>query len=247
MMENKLDQVSDIHVCLLCGCSIAQRQSDKILRDNPNELQQSMIDIIKNRVAPRQVTASDRVCHACWLRTQREVRRMHRVESERIQRPASDVTDQEESSVVDEVRPHNVENESITQNVVIPGYKRAANSNRRCVFPDCSQTTLRSISDQFRAILIKDYRFYLPNLARVCDDHLNSNMWDTLYEADNSISSFSTDQIAHVFSFVNTFNVSLDLENPLEMDDRIFYYWFGYTKETFSILHSPFSLWVVVK
>ncbi|KAL4713584.1 hypothetical protein ACJJTC_005069 [Scirpophaga incertulas] len=98
-------QRGHIHVCLLCGCSIAQRQSDKILRDNPNELQQSMIDIIKNRVAPRQVTASDRVCHACWLRTQREVRRMHRVESERIQRPASDVTDQEESSVVDEEPP----------------------------------------------------------------------------------------------------------------------------------------------
>lgn len=43
------------HVCLLCGCSILRRQSDKILRDNPTDMQRSIIAIIENRLAPRQV------------------------------------------------------------------------------------------------------------------------------------------------------------------------------------------------
>lgn len=44
-----------INVCVLCGCSIARRQSDIILRENPTELQQNTINIIQGRLEPRQV------------------------------------------------------------------------------------------------------------------------------------------------------------------------------------------------
>ncbi|CAG4996456.1 unnamed protein product [Parnassius apollo] len=47
-------------VRLLCGCSILQRQSDRILRDNPMDLHQLMFTVIENRVAPRQVTETDK-------------------------------------------------------------------------------------------------------------------------------------------------------------------------------------------
>lgn len=43
------------HVCISCGRSIKRRPSDKIFRDNPTDLQQSMINIIQSRVVPRQV------------------------------------------------------------------------------------------------------------------------------------------------------------------------------------------------
>lgn len=43
------------NVCLLCGLSTLRRRSDKILRSNPSQLQQSMINIIESRVAPREV------------------------------------------------------------------------------------------------------------------------------------------------------------------------------------------------
>ncbi|CAG4984427.1 unnamed protein product [Parnassius apollo] len=66
-------------VCLLCGCSILQRQSDRILRDNPMDLHQLMFTVIENRVAPRQVTETDKVCHPCWLHTQREACHTHDV------------------------------------------------------------------------------------------------------------------------------------------------------------------------
>ncbi|CAG4990707.1 unnamed protein product [Parnassius apollo] len=66
-------------VCLLCGCSLLRRKSDRILRDNPMDLHKLMFTIIENRVAPRQVTETDKVCHPCWLRTQREARRTYDV------------------------------------------------------------------------------------------------------------------------------------------------------------------------
>lgn len=43
------------NVCMICGCSTVRRQRDRILRDNPTELQLTMIQIITARVAPRQV------------------------------------------------------------------------------------------------------------------------------------------------------------------------------------------------
>ncbi|KAL4702935.1 hypothetical protein ACJJTC_008345 [Scirpophaga incertulas] len=40
------------NACLLCGSSILNRRSDKILRENPNEMQQSIIDLITSKLAP---------------------------------------------------------------------------------------------------------------------------------------------------------------------------------------------------
>ncbi|CAG4938450.1 unnamed protein product [Parnassius apollo] len=101
-------------VCLLCGCSILRRQSDRILRDNPTDLQQLMFTIIENRVAPRQVTETDKVCHPCWLRTQREARRTHDVNRPQSATEESSTADM---PVVAEVEPSvsNEENEDVAK------------------------------------------------------------------------------------------------------------------------------------
>lgn len=88
-------------------------------------------------------------------------------------------------------------------------------------------TTQHSISDKLRAIILSNYKYYLPKEARICNDHLMANMWDTLFDSQNSYSKFTIQQIQHVFSFVNAFNPSIDFENIEEMDDRILEYWIG--------------------
>lgn len=42
-------------VCLICGRSLLNRQSDLILKENPSSLTLRMIDLIQNMVAPYQV------------------------------------------------------------------------------------------------------------------------------------------------------------------------------------------------
>lgn len=61
-------------------------------------------------------------------------------------------------------------------------------------------------------------------------------MWDTLFDSENSYATFTVQHIQHVFSFVNAFNASIDLENIDEMDDRVFQYWIGRTKHIFNLL-----------
>uniref|UniRef100_A0A2A4JAT5 Uncharacterized protein n=1 Tax=Heliothis virescens TaxID=7102 RepID=A0A2A4JAT5_HELVI len=161
-----------INVCLLCGCSLVRRQSDKVLKDNPTELQQDMINIIQMKIEPRQLTTSDKVCHACWLRTKREALRVNRVNE---MRPPEAMSQNENLSQNQETEVH--ENPQATDigrsdSIILPDYKRAAN----------------------------------------------------------------TEQVQHIFSFVNAFNPTLDFENIQEMDERIFEYWVGFSKEKINTL-----------
>ncbi|KAL4714678.1 hypothetical protein ACJJTC_012595 [Scirpophaga incertulas] len=59
-------------VCLVCGRSLLNRQSDHILREYPSSLILSMIHLIQNTVSPHEISPMDRVCHACWLRFRRK-------------------------------------------------------------------------------------------------------------------------------------------------------------------------------
>ncbi|KAL4706282.1 hypothetical protein ACJJTC_017449 [Scirpophaga incertulas] len=77
------------NACLLCGSSILNRRSDKILRENPNEMQQSIIDLITSKLAPREISSLDRICHTCWVRSQREIIRGN-LHNEN--RPLADIT-----------------------------------------------------------------------------------------------------------------------------------------------------------
>lgn len=120
-----------------------------------------------------------------------------------------------------------------TQSIVLPDYRRAANT---CVFPICNSTSFHGVSDKLRAIVLHNHHYYLSKLARVCSQHLTSNSWDTLYSSDNSLETFTVDQIQHVFSMVNAFYPSLDFDNIDDMDERVFEYWIGLSKEKFNIL-----------
>ncbi|CAH2109329.1 unnamed protein product [Euphydryas editha] len=112
--------------------------------------------------------------------------------------------------------------------VTLPDYRRAANTNHHYVFPNCGNDILRSISEKLRAIMLNTHNYYLPQQARVCDDHLMGNTLDTLFHSQNSYASFTVQQIQHVFSFVNALNVSIDFENVDEMDESVFQYWVGH-------------------
>lgn len=192
-------------VCLICGNSLLRRQSDKILKENPTELQQNMINIIQIRIEPRQLTPSDKVCHACWLRTKREALRANHVDEMRVQEGMPESQDP-----IQENEPHEVEpNVMSTKSIVLPDYKRAANTGNHCVFAECTNKgTLHGISDQLRAIILSHHKYYLPKLARVCNEHLALNSWDSLYESENSFNTFNTQHVQHIFSFVNAFNAT---------------------------------------
>ncbi|KAL4708097.1 hypothetical protein ACJJTC_009876 [Scirpophaga incertulas] len=129
------------NVCLLCGCSLIKKQSDKILRENPTELQQSIINIIMREREPRQITSSDRVCHTCWLRVTRQALRQNRLDESR---PAEAVLQPNEEQKQPLANPQiTVSVETANTNpseIILQDYRRAANTANHCVFASCNYT-----------------------------------------------------------------------------------------------------------
>ncbi|XP_045451013.1 uncharacterized protein LOC123659894 [Melitaea cinxia] len=64
-------QLGRRQVCSLCGRSILKRQSHSIVFDNPSEEQRQINTVIQTRIAPRQISSSDRICHSCWMSCKR--------------------------------------------------------------------------------------------------------------------------------------------------------------------------------
>ncbi|CAG4980978.1 unnamed protein product [Colias eurytheme] len=235
-------------VCVLCGLSILRRRSDLILRGNGSYLDRSIANIVQSRIAPREITSSQRICHPCWLKCRRSALRAQEIEGLRSSTPVEEI--RPEPDVSNQVIEHHVEAEEDRQEdsnvpdqpvaeIILQNYRRAANTASHCLFAGCVNTSLHTISDSFRATILGHYKFYIPLLARVCAEHLYGNNWDSLYDLPSSIKTFTVQQIEHVFSFVASEKTYLDfstLETIQEIDDNLFFYWIGRSKQDFIAL-----------
>ncbi|XP_052739022.1 uncharacterized protein LOC112046063 [Bicyclus anynana] len=116
--------------------------------------------------------------------------------------------------------------------IVMPTLRRAAETTSRCLFLKCNNSEKRRIPDSVRKHVIKKYNFYIPKSARICNYHMNTHLYYKLYAAENTIMTFSAAQIEEMV-FLLADDTQLDFQNPLNIDDHLFKYWFGRTKEEF--------------
>ncbi|KAL4721181.1 hypothetical protein ACJJTC_016701 [Scirpophaga incertulas] len=129
-------------VCLVCGRSLANRQSHVILRDQD----QAVIQIIQNRLSPRQVSQYDRSCHACWMSARREATRNQQVDEGRVDLPVN--TDQnipfEIQSVIDSVPSHHSRSQPGSPQPVVNEQPDVRNQNKDIVPDSPEPSTSRS-------------------------------------------------------------------------------------------------------
>lgn len=129
--------------------------------------------------------------------------------------------------------------ETVSGDITLGNYRRAANTASHCLFPQCGNNNLHSMADSFRATILSTYKYYIPVHSRVCTDHRHSNAWDILFDSSNSIRTFTAQQVEHVFSFVNAYKPNLDfssVEAVQLIEDNIFFFWTGRSKQDFFIL-----------
>ncbi|XP_047024539.1 uncharacterized protein LOC124633388 [Helicoverpa zea] len=125
--------------------------------------------------------------------------------------------------------------------IMLENYRRAANTASHCLFPQCNNINLHNMADSFRATILSTYQYYIPVHSRVCTEHRLSNQWSNLYNSSNSIRTFTLQQVEHIFSFVNAFKPYLDFTNVeaiQEIEDNIFFFWTGRSKQDFFTLVS---------
>ncbi|XP_072933637.1 uncharacterized protein [Epargyreus clarus] len=66
-----------------------------------------------------------------------------------------------------------------------------------------------------------------------------STEWDMLFNSQNSLRTFTAEQVEHAFSFINAFNTFLDfssMESVARIDDHLFHYWLGMNYQQFELL-----------
>lgn len=62
----------------------------------------------------------------------------------------------------------------------MPSYKRAPNTSSHCIFGACGNDNRRRIPKTIKLYMMTTHQLYIPQHARVCREHLESNMWDEL-------------------------------------------------------------------
>lgn len=111
------------------------------------------------------------MCHTCWVAAGRH--------QNSVQQQDDDM----------ETEPPVVGQSSIS----IAEYRKAANTSRRCMFPNCRSRNLLRIPEFMKKRQLIENKLYIPTSARVCNIHLDGNSWADLNELNDS--AFTADQI----------------------------------------------------
>lgn len=202
--------------------------------------------------------ATDKSCIPCWLRAQRQANSSVQINKgviDQVGEPAPSTSQATENSIQAEqpststkqeplrtVSP-TVPEEAITSTersgsikpacIALPTLRRAADTSRRCIFMKCNDQEKRTVPITIRKIIIKDFHFYIPPNARICNFHLTSNLFHELYNDENALSMFTAEHIEEIVFLLSEDN-SIDFHNPEKLDDHLFKYWFGRTKSEYN-------------
>lgn len=93
------------------------------------------------------------MCHKCWVAASR-----HQIQ-------------QQDNDNIEIAQPAGPSSMSIT------GYRRAPNTSRSCMFPNCRRQNLLRIPQFIRMRMLSANKLYIPLSARVCNEQLYGNSW----------------------------------------------------------------------
>lgn len=73
----------------------------------------------------------------------------------------------------------------------LPGYSRAPNSGRSCIFYGCINTTRQRIPESVKMKMAVEHDHYIPPEARVCHIHASTDNWQILLDSPNRQFNFN--------------------------------------------------------
>lgn len=152
------------------------------------------------------------VCHPCWMRHERQSNqdqnRVNLPGPEPVPAPAPEIN--------------------------LPNYKRTANTSTHCVFNYCAfEQHLHVIPGFIKKMLVKKHNLYISSNTRVCETHLNMNIWHTLLENNNLFTNFTANQIEDVISISKSDTPTFNFEQVSQMENVLCHYWTGLTVVNF--------------
>lgn len=119
--------------------------------------------------------------------------------------------------------------------VEIDEYSRCATASNRCIFPDCRNGTRCRIPPGIKKYLLIHHFFYVPEHARVCQEHLRGNEWEELLDSPNLIHDFNSTHVKDMFDIFRAAlqHNGLRFDNFFEFDDDELHYLIGFESQQF--------------
>ncbi|KAJ8720799.1 hypothetical protein PYW08_006264 [Mythimna loreyi] len=213
-------------LCVLCPRSVHRRRQNHILQASLLHTHPAHVSYIQEN-AIRQVSfnSTQSVCHRCWQRVDRNVLNP-------VQNPVEHEPEVSPPVPVPILVPplQNDVQGSNDGELYVPSYKRAPNTSSHCIFGACSNENRRRIPKTIKLYMITTHQLYIPQHARVCREHLESNMWDEL-ENHCTISHYFTAEhftnVCNIFTEGIISNKQYDFETMVGLNDDSLHFWVG--------------------
>ena len=156
------------------------------------------------------------MCHRCWLIVESAVR------SPPPLLPPQEANDEPQAQ---------------TANIIhVPEYSRAPNTARHCIFLNCRNDTRHRIPEVIKIHTFCEHKLYIPDSARVCQEHLLSNVWDELPQHCNVNNDFNAMQFKDISDFMIKCvqnGSRLDFNRVGAMTSEEMHFWTGRSFEQF--------------
>ncbi|KAH9645953.1 hypothetical protein HF086_011415 [Spodoptera exigua] len=250
----KMFRASAGQVCLVCGRSVRSIRR-RTLTTQLFEEYPIAANNITERVLPYhiQFNNAEFICQRCWRREAYPPRR--RTSSEREQEPPVRASEQPADQPVIEpdqaevqpdlaVVPHAgdqrvavVDEQDIQHSIIhLPHISRPPNTSNSCIIFGCTGETRHRIPKHMKIRLLKDFNYYVPPFARVCEEHLLLNDFEILLSARNVSHDFNEAHIMDMMQILKTVpqEERVDFENIETMDPNEVYFLTGRSFEQFN-------------
>lgn len=150
---------------------------------------------------------SDYVCHTCWELANHQI--------------LSQVPEE------NPVRQSGIQEIPQQQYITLPNIRRAADTRRHCLFPDCRNPERYHIPDTIRRRVLNDCNFYIPRGARICAYHMGRNIFGELYTSENTLAHFNCFQIEDMVFILSEPVSVFNFEDIQSLPEYLAHYFLG--------------------
>lgn len=128
---------------------------------------------------------------------------------------------------------------------ILPGFKRTPNSTNLCIFQPCENMSRRRVPEEIILRMLCRYNIIITENGRVCEEHLQEDIWHLLPLQDNLTEEFTAEQIVHTLTMMKN-KISTDFlnfEHYENINANELHTWIGLTHLQFSdVLENVTSL-----
>lgn len=120
----------------------------------------------------------------------------------------------------------------------LPGLLRAPITSNSCIFQHCLNESRRRIPENIRFRMLCRYSYYVPEITRVCNEHMEQNLWHLLPLQDSSSEEFTAVQIMDIVSTLQRHITQdyINFEQYENMAPDEFHTWTGIIQDQFAEL-----------